>query len=59
MTSTKCFGNLRILEEEDPMLQIVWNEENGEIDVQNLWAQIQIEILKSLMRRAIWYSGDN
>ena len=27
----KMLGNLRILEEEDPMLKIVWNEELGEI----------------------------
>lgn len=25
----KMLGNLRILEEEDPMLKIVWNEESG------------------------------
>lgn len=40
--------NLRQLEEEDPMLHIVWNEELGEIYAQ-LMGEIQIEILKSLI----------
>lgn len=42
-------GNLRQLEEEDPMLRIVWNEELGEIHVQ-LMGEIQIQILKSLIK---------
>lgn len=42
-------GYLKQLEEEDPMLRIVWNEEHGEIGVQ-LMGEIQIEILKSLVR---------
>ncbi|MDO4312691.1 MAG: TetM/TetW/TetO/TetS family tetracycline resistance ribosomal protection protein [Eubacteriales bacterium] len=41
--------NLRQLEEEDPMLHILWNEELGEIYVQ-LMGEIQIEILKSLIQ---------
>ena len=45
----KMLGNLRILEEEDPMLKIVWNEELGEIHAK-LMGAVQIEILKSLIR---------
>ncbi len=41
--------NLRILEEEDPMLCIVWNEELGEIHAR-LMGEVQIEILKSLVK---------
>ncbi len=41
--------NLRLLEEEDPMLGIVWNEELGEIYVQ-LMGAVQIEILQSMIR---------
>lgn len=44
----KMLRNLRILEEEDPMLRIVWNEELGEIYVQ-LMGEIQIQVLKSLI----------
>ena len=40
--------NLRQLEEEDPMLRIVWNEELGEIHAQ-LMGEVQIEILQSLI----------
>ena len=41
--------SLRQLEEEDPMLRIVWNEELGEIYAQ-LMGAVQIEILQSLIR---------
>lgn len=41
--------NLRILEEEDPMLRIVWNEELGEIHAR-LMGEVQIEVLKSLVK---------
>lgn len=41
--------NLRQLEEEDPMLRIVWNEELGEIHAQ-LMGEVQIEILQSLIK---------
>ena len=40
---------LRLLEEEEPMLRIVWNEELGEIHAQ-LMGEVQIEILQSLMQ---------
>ena len=45
----KMLGNLCILEEEDPMLKIVWNEELGEIHAK-LMGAVQIEILKSLIK---------
>lgn len=45
----KMLGSLRILEEEDPMLKIVWNEELGEIHAK-LMGAVQIEILKSLIK---------
>ena len=41
--------DLRQLEEEDPMLRIVWNEELGEIHAQ-LMGEVQIEILRSLIK---------
>ncbi len=41
--------NLRQLEEEDPMLQILWNEELGEIHA-CLMGEVQIEILQSLIK---------
>lgn len=40
---------LRQLEEEDPKLHIVWNEELGEIHAQ-LMGEVQIEILQSMIR---------
>ena len=45
----KMLGNLRVLEEEDPMLKIVWNEELGEIHAK-LMGAVQIEVLKSLIK---------
>jgi small GTP-binding protein len=41
--------DLRQLEEEDPMLRIVWDEELGEIYAQ-LMGAVQIEILQSLVK---------
>ncbi len=40
---------LRLLEEEEPMLNVLWNEELSEIHVR-LMGQVQVEILKSLIR---------
>ncbi len=44
----KMLGYLRELEEEDPMLKVVWKEALGEIHVQ-LMGEVQKEVLKSLM----------
>ena len=43
-------GQLRILEEEDPQLQVEWNELLGEIRV-HLMGEVQLEILSRLMER--------
>lgn len=40
---------MRILENEDPQLKVVWNERLGEINVQ-LMGDIQLEILQSILR---------
>lgn len=42
-------GQLRLLEEEDPQLHIVWKETLSEIHVQ-VMGEVQIEILKSLIQ---------
>lgn len=39
---------LKILEDEDPQLNIVWNENLGEIQIQ-LMGEIQLEVLKSII----------
>ncbi len=39
---------LRLLEEEDPMLRLVWNEQSKEIHVQ-LMGQVQLEVLTRLL----------
>lgn len=41
--------NLRILEEEDPMLRIVWKEELSEIHAQ-LMGEVQVDVLKTLVK---------
>ncbi len=41
--------NLRLLEEEEPQLHIVWDETLGEIQAQ-VMGEVQIEVLKSLIR---------
>lgn len=43
-----ALGRLRILEEEDPQLHIVWNEQLQEIHIA-LMGKIQLEILKSII----------
>lgn len=45
----KMLLNLRQLEEEEPMLRIIWEEELGEIHV-SLMGEVQTEILKSLIQ---------
>ena len=45
----KMLLNLRQLEEEEPLLHIVWNEELGEIHAQ-VMGEVQIEVLKSLIK---------
>ena len=40
--------NLRLLEEEDPQLRVLWNEAHGEIQVQ-LMGEVQVEIMRRLI----------
>ncbi len=47
--AVKVLGQLRQLEEEEPLLQVVWKEALGEIHVQ-VMGEVQIEVLKSLIR---------
>lgn len=46
----RMLGNLRILEEEDPKLNICWQEKTKEIQVQ-LMGQVQMEILQNLVKK--------
>ena len=48
MDAHRAIEKLRPLEEEDPQLHIVWNEQLQEIQV-NLMGAVQIEILKSVI----------
>ena len=41
--------NMKLLEEEDPQLKVVWDERLGEIQLQ-LMGDIQLEILKSIIK---------
>ncbi|MBD5133093.1 MAG: GTP-binding protein [Clostridiales bacterium] len=43
-------AQLRILEEEDPQLQVEWNETLGEIQL-HLMGEVQLEVLSRLMER--------
>ncbi len=45
---TTLLAQLRILEEEDPQLQVVWNERLGEIHLR-LMGEVQLEVLTRLM----------
>lgn len=49
--------NLRQLEEEEPLLHIVWKEELGEIHAQ-VMGEVQIEILKSLIKDRFGVSAE-
>ena len=46
----------RQLEEEDPLLRVVWNEELKEISMQ-LMGEVQIEVLKSLIEERFGSTG--
>ncbi len=45
----KCLQQFKQLEEEEPELHVLWNEELGEIQVQ-LMGDVQIEILKHMLK---------
>ena len=48
---------LRVLEAEDPTLNVMWNEHSGEIQLQ-LMGEIQLEILKSIIEERFGFSVD-
>ena len=43
-------SNLRMLEDEDPQLQIVWSEQLKEIHIK-LMGEVQIDVIKQLIKR--------
>ncbi len=49
VSSSVMLSYLKILEEEDPSLHVVWDEEKREIRL-NLMGQVQLEIIKNLMK---------
>ncbi|MBQ7599542.1 MAG: NYN domain-containing protein [Clostridia bacterium] len=50
----KAFTELKSLEEEEPLLRLVWNERFGEINVQ-VTGQVQCEILTVLIKNKFGY----
>ncbi len=50
-----ALSKMRILEEEDPQLNVMWNELHGEIQVQ-LMGEIQLEVLASLISDRFGFS---
>ena len=46
----KALGQLRELEQEDPLLHVVWNGRLGQIHLQ-LMGEVQLEVLQSLLER--------
>lgn len=46
---SQALKNLRILEEEDPQLRVLWSPEKREIHVQ-LMGEVQLEVLRRLLR---------
>lgn len=48
MDAHVAIKNMRILEEEDPQLQVVWHERTREIHVQ-LMGEVQLEVLRRLL----------
>lgn len=53
----KVLGQLRQLEEEEPLLHVVWKETLGEIHVQ-VMGEVQIEVLKGLARERFGLEAD-
>lgn len=49
MDSLVLLKKVKELEEEDPMLHVLWNEEHQEIHVQ-IMGKVQLEVLQSLMK---------
>ena len=49
-TALRC---LRELEQEDPLLHVVWDERLGQLHLQ-LMGEVQLEVLQSLLERRFW-----
>ena len=47
--------NLRQIEEEEPQLHVVWEEDSGEIHIQ-LMGEVQTEVLQQMVKRPFWRS---
>lgn len=46
----KMYGQIKVLQEEDPQLNISWNETHGEIEAK-LMGEVQTEILKEIIEK--------
>lgn len=57
INENEAFKQFKILEEEDPELQFLWNESTKEINVR-IMGEIQLEILKSLVKRCFGFDID-
>lgn len=51
----KAIEKLKILEEEDPQLNIIWNEHIKEIQIQ-LMGEIQLEVLKTIIKQRFGFN---
>ena len=47
---------LRELEQEDPLLHVVWDERLGQVHLQ-LMGEVQLEVLQSLVERRFGLAG--
>lgn len=50
-----ALADMRVLEAEDPQLNVVWDEQRGDIQVQ-LMGEIQLEVLQSLIAERFGYT---
>ncbi|MBR4869345.1 MAG: TetM/TetW/TetO/TetS family tetracycline resistance ribosomal protection protein [Oscillospiraceae bacterium] len=55
VSSLNALPKLLVMEEEDPMLRLLWNEQHKEIHVQ-LMGQIQLEVLRELISERYGFS---
>lgn len=55
MNANDVLGNMRILEDEDPQLHILWNEQSRSISVQ-LMGAIQLEVLTQITLQRFGYN---
>lgn len=55
VTAHAALADMRVLEAEDPQLNVVWDEQHGEILIQ-LMGEIQLEVLRSLIAERFGYT---